>query len=153
MKNLIPLIVIFFTAVGCTSSTDVSHDPRYYGGYVPGQIYRLTVAGKVYQTAPQTCILAMKSSPSADYPGSTPIFEELPIGTHIKVDKLVHTTVSAPIQGESQVQVFATPIDRTCNCGSIRLDDTFSTWKSVRTPDGWPTMIGFPDPSKLGEAN
>ena len=75
--------------------------------------------------------------------------QELAAGSGIRIDRLVHTTVSAPVQGESYVEVFVTPTDQPPGCDRIRLGNGLSQAKVFRAPNTWPTILLSPDPEKL----
>jgi hypothetical protein len=143
------VIGLIFFAGGCTSSKDVSKDVRYHRGFVPGQIYVLKVDAAVFRVGNPECVLdPADESQSQAYRG-VPVAQQLPAGSRIHIDKLVHTTVSAPIQGESYVEVFVTPLDQPPGCNRIRLGYGLSQSKVFRAPNTWPTILLSPDPAKL----
>jgi hypothetical protein len=143
------LIGLIIATGGCASSKDVSNDVRYHRGYVPGQIYVLRVDAAVFRVGNPECILdPADESRSQAYRG-VPVVQQLAAGSRIRIDKLVHTTVTAPIQGESYVEVFVTPVDQPAKCNRLRLGSGLSRPHVFRAPNTWPTIILSPDPAKL----
>jgi len=147
------LMALVLLTGGCASSKDVSNDVRYHGGYVPGQIYDLKVDAAVYRVNDAECFLEPRDeSRSPAYRGAA-VVQELAAGSGIRIDKLVHTTISAPVQGESYVEVFVTPTDQSPGCDRIRLGNGLSRAKVFRAPNTWPTILPTPDPAKLSLAS
>lgn len=136
---------------GCTSSQDVSNDPPYQVGYVPGQVYRLECKAAIIKpnSDPEHCGLDADDPPTISRYSDATVMAILPPGDRIRIDRLLHVTVTAPIQGESYVEVFITPLDHPCSCKSLRLGGSLSGAKVVHTPDGWPTMIESPKAAYL----
>jgi hypothetical protein len=134
---------------GCASSKDVSNDVRYHRGYVPGQTYVLKVDAAVFRVDDAECVLdPADESRSQAYRG-VPVVQRLAAGSRIRIDKLVHTTVAAPIQGESYVEVFVTPVDQQPRCKRLTLGSGLSQSKVFRAPNTWPTIILSPNADKL----
>jgi hypothetical protein len=142
---------ILFAIVGCTSFQDVSNDPRYSIGYAPGQVYRLKANTSIvtYGSNVDTCQLEANNALAALADSKPVIVQKLSAGSHIRIDRLVHQVIRAPIQGESYVQVFVTPLEQACRCKTLQLGNSLSHYKLVNTPDAWPTMVGAPDPAML----
>ena len=151
---LIGLIVL---TSGCASSKDVSNDVRYHRGYVPGQIYVLKVDAAVFRVGNPECVLDPRDKSRSQAYRGVPIVQELAAGSGIRIDKLVHTTVCAPIQGESYVEVFVTPIGQPAKCHKLTLGSSLSHADVFRAPNTWPTIILSANPAKLsldsGSAN
>ena len=134
---------------GCITSTDVSRDPRYHIGYTPGQVYVLKSGATVFRDDAGTCTIDLQDK-SRTYEGTgMSVMQVLPAGSRIRIDKLLHTIERAPIQGESYIETIVTPLDRTYACKSVRLGNGLSRWTVFQATNGWPTMIGSPDPISL----
>lgn len=136
---------------GCTTTTDVSNDPQYTGGYEPGVTYSLMSNATVYRlnSDPEPCRLAPPDTAYYNKPENAIAVAVLLSGSRVRVDRILHTTVTAAFNGESYTEVFVTPLDQSCGCSPLLLDNALSHWKRVNTPDGWPTMIASPDPAHL----
>ena len=133
---------------GCASSQDVTNDRRYPTAYRAGEIYETRV-GAVVRNAGDTCMLYPVDDPPNTAELAEPIVQSLPPGTRIRLERLVHTIVRAPIQGESYVEVFVTIVGQSSGCERIRIGNGWSTWAVFTAPNGWPTVIGSPDPGRL----
>jgi hypothetical protein len=149
--NLSRCMLAVLLVGGCATSQDVSNDPRYSIGYAPGQVYRLKANTSIitYGSDLDTCRLESDDALASLADLKPVIVQSLPAGSRIRIDRLVREIIRAPIQGESCVEVFATPLERMCRCRTLRLGNSLSRYTVVNSPDSWPTMIGAPDPAKL----
>jgi hypothetical protein len=143
------LLASFLPAGGCTTSTDVTHDTRYQGGYVLGQTYVLKSTSRLFRGASDVCVLDKDDETKRYEASGMSIEQTFPAGAHIRVQKLAHVIERAPIQGESYVDVIVVPLDLACGCKTVKLGPGMSRWKLFTGPDGWPTMVGSPDLDQL----
>ena len=148
LPRLLGFMLLALLLSGCTSYHDVSRDPRFGGGYEPGHIYRLSSNGALYGfNSDEPCKLDLADTRTAAQYSAADLVQTLPSGSLFKVERLVHVAISAPIQGESYVQVFVSVVGNPASCKEVVLGNSLSKWTATVAADGTPTMLPSPNPA------
>ena len=149
IPRFLPLVFILILT-GCETDRDVSMESQFRRGYIRGQIYRLKSDCGIYNFGScQPCELYRLNDPMIGRFSSS-MTDLIPRGSRFRVDRLVHVTISAPIQGESFVRVFVSVLDHPGACSDVGLVARISDRQVVIiAPGGWPTVIGLPDPDYM----
>jgi hypothetical protein len=142
-------ILAIVAVSGCTTSHDVSDDPTFDQGYMPGQVYQPKAPVAVYKAVGEpNCWLDLNDRvTSSSYPSGT-TKTTLPPSSRFRIEGLNHVTVTAPIQGESYVEVVASLVDQPAPCNRLLLGNKLSRW-TLGKLNQWPTMIPAPDGSRV----
>ena len=71
---------------GCTSSQDVSNDPNYQAGYVPGQVYRIASSIAIFKLDgdPEPYRLDLDNASTVNQYAGAAIVVRLPAGAHLE---------------------------------------------------------------------
>lgn len=148
--------VFFFIGIGlalagCANVRDISGNQVLPGGYAPGQTYVSNVELAILETgAPIAgfCLDRNRRGISDDHHGQ-PVLQVLPPGTRIRIDKILHVIVHAPIQGESWTTIVVSTIAaRHYTPLLLSGGNSLSSWK-IAIMSGWDTAYQEPNPRIL----
>ncbi|HEX5243402.1 MAG TPA: hypothetical protein VFW23_09105 [Tepidisphaeraceae bacterium] len=142
-------MILLLPLVGCTSLTDVSNDSRYQFGFRPGQVYRLNSAAELLQFGKNDSDWVLHAPGAESTTAGVVVRGTLPAGSRLRIDRLVHETIAAPVQGESHVLVYATLLDPPWVGRQIEIGWSMCHTVFFQAPDGWPTVAGRPDSAYL----
>ncbi len=101
------IVICSLCLTACYTTADVTNDPAYQIGYVPGSTYVLEQDLLAYGSR-EPLVLFTKDSDSPYKPPGGPVL--VPIGTRIRVDGLVRAKVTA-LQSEASTAADAWFID------------------------------------------
>lgn len=148
MRSIIIAVCAVFL-FSCISSRDVSDDRPYWLGFIPGEVYELKIPTVAVACPPEETFRLESSGNLAKCdPEGSARKAEVSLGTRIRVERLEHVQFHAPIQGESYVDVFCVVIGTPVGDRPVKVGHSLCNWKTFKSPDGWPTLMPLPDPSK-----
>jgi len=146
------LSLALLNIAGCATVKDVSTDRVLCGGYAPNQLYISKVEIAVIDAGgPVDGFCLDRNGPdiSALYHGQ-PVLQVLPIGTKLRIVKVLHVIVRAPANGESYtVVVVSTGATNTAYQPLLMMGGSLSICEVVKVKYGWNTIIQKPDPQLI----